>query len=168
MHILDTARLTLRTAGIDDAAFYLELLNSRSFIEQLGDRGLRSVEQARLALGEGPILMQAELGHSLYIVCLKDGTPIGMCGLIKRAALDDIDLGYAFLPNWQGQGFAREAAAAVVDYAHRVLAIRRIVAIVSPKNEKSIALLQKIGFVFARIVQLSPSDSGTQLYMHTC
>src|SRR5687767_11766607 len=117
MRILATDRLLVRTACLDDAPFYLELLGSRSFIQQLGDRGVRSIAQARLALADGPMLMQATRGHSIYMVTRHDGEPLGMCGLIKRDALEDIDLGYAFLPQWHGQGYAREAATAVLHYA---------------------------------------------------
>jgi RimJ/RimL family protein N-acetyltransferase len=166
MRILATERLVVRTAQLDDAAFYLDLLGSRSFVQQLGDRGVRSLAQARLALADGPMLMQATRGHSIYMVTRHDGTPLGMCGLIKRNALEEIDLGYAFLPQWQGQGYAREAAAAVLHYAHTSLGLCRVFAIVSPGNARSISLLQKIGFEFARIVRLSPSDSGTHLYQH--
>lgn len=166
MQIAATARLLLRTARLSDARFYLELLTSRCFIDQLGDRGVRSIAQARTALTDGPIHMQVTRGHSLYIVTLHDGTPVGMCGLIKRATLEEIDLGYAFLPAWQGQGLAREAAAAVLHYAHKQLGLRQVWAIVSPRNERSVSLLQKIGFTFARIVRLSSADSGTDLYQH--
>jgi RimJ/RimL family protein N-acetyltransferase len=170
MRILTTQRLILRTAALDDAPFYLELLNSRSFIEQLGDRGVRSIAQARLALADGPMLMQATRGHSIYMVTRHDGTPLGMCGLIKRAALEEIDLGYAFLPQWHGYGYACEAARAVLRYAHNSLALRRVLAIVSPGNERSVSLLQKLGFEFVKMVRLSPSDSGTppgiRLYQH--
>lgn len=166
MRILATHRLLLRTASLDDAAFYLELLNSRSFIEKLGDRGVRNLGQARLALADGPMLMQATRGHSIYMVTRHDGTPLGMCGLIKRDGLEEIDLGYAFLPQWQGLGFTQEAASAVLHYAHTKLALRRVFAIVSPGNERSISLLQKIGFTFVRMLRLSPSDSGTNLYQH--
>lgn len=166
MQILATARLLLRCATLDDAPFYLELLNSRSFVQKLGDRGVRSLAQARLALADGPILMQATRGHSLYIVTLPDGTAIGMCGLIKRDTLEEVDLGYAFLPQWQGQGYAREAAAAVLQHAHTDLNLRCVFAIVSPGNERSVSLLQKIGFDFVKMVHLSPTDSGTQLFQH--
>ncbi len=165
MIVASTARLTLRTATLDDAPFYLALVNSPSFLRQLGDRGIRSLGQARTALADGPILMQACRGHSLYIV-EHAGQAVGMCGLIKRDELDDIDLGYAFLPESQGRGFAREAGEAVLEYANRQLGIRRVLAIVSPENKKSISLLQKLGFKFVRMVFLRATDTGTLLYEH--
>ncbi|MFP5391094.1 MAG: GNAT family N-acetyltransferase [Gammaproteobacteria bacterium] len=166
MLIRTTARLRLRTACLDDAAFYLALLNSPTFVAQLGDRGLRTLDDARVALAEGPIRMQAQYGHSLYIAETHDGTPVGMCGLIRRMELDGVDLGYAFLPQYQGYGFAHEAALAATLHAHETLGIQRLLAIVSPENTRSISVLQKIGFVFARIVLLRTSDSGTLLYEH--
>jgi RimJ/RimL family protein N-acetyltransferase len=166
MWIIETPRLRLRTVTLDDAAFYMALLNSPSFIAQLGNRGIHTLNHARSALADGPLNMQARLGHSLYVVCDRDDRPLGMCGLIKRDELDGVDLGYAFLPEHQGLGYAAEAAAAVLDYGHEVLGIARVLAIVSPQNEKSISILQKIGFHFARIVCLRASDTGTLLYLH--
>jgi RimJ/RimL family protein N-acetyltransferase len=107
--------------------------------------------------------MQAARGHSLYIV-EHAGRAIGMCGLIQREELDGIDLGYAFLPESQGQGFACEAGQAVLEYANKQLGMRRILAIVSPGNDKSISVLQKLGFSFVKIIHLRATDSGIFLY----
>ncbi len=121
MHILDTGRLRLRTVEPDDTAFYLALVNDPAFIEHIGDRGIHTLDDAREALLAGPIAMQEARGHSLYVVELKEGrVPIGMCGLIKRDSLDGIDIGYAFLPAWRGQGYAYEAGVAVLGFAHTV------------------------------------------------
>ena len=164
MRILDTERLVLRTIALDDAAFYLELVNDPAFIEHIGDRGIRTLDGAREAIANGPIAMQAALGHSLYVTELKDGgTPIGMCGLIKRDTLDDVDIGYAFLPQYRGRGYAYEAAAAVFAYAPTI-GIRRLLAITSPSNAGSIALLCKLGLRFQRLAHLTPDDPGTNLY----
>ena len=163
--VLDTARLRLRTVCLDDAAFYLGLVNQPSFIANIGDRGIRTLEAARAALSSGPMLMYATRGHSLCVVERKaDGAAIGMCGLIKRDTLDDVDIGYALLPAYWGQGYACEAAAAVLAHAREALGLRRLVAIVSPENAASNALLQKIGLHFERLVFLTPEDSGTNLY----
>lgn len=172
MHILATERLNLRTVDAGDAAFYLALLNDPAFVEQLGDRGLRTLDDACVALLDGPVAMQEERGHSLYVVELKDalkdeskagGTPIGMCGLIKRASLDGVDLGYAFLPAWRGQGYAYEAGAGVLALAPS-LGLRRVLAITSPNNIASNYLLRKLGMRFERFVHLAPDDAGTNLY----
>jgi RimJ/RimL family protein N-acetyltransferase len=164
MLIAETARLRLRTARPDDTAFYHALVNDPVFIEHIGDRGIRTLEDARQALLAGPIAMQEVRGHSLYVVELKDGmTPIGMCGLIKRDTLDEIDIGYAYLPDWRGQGYAFEAARAVLDYAP-ALGVRRLLAITSPNNLASNGLLRKLGMSFVHFTHLVPEDAGSNLY----
>jgi RimJ/RimL family protein N-acetyltransferase len=164
MHILDTERLSLRTLTPDDAPFYLEVVNDPAFIEYIGDRGIRTPAAARKAIADGPMAMQAALGHSLCLVQLKsDGAPIGMCGLIKRDTLPEVDVGYAFLPRFGGQGYATEAAAGVLAHAP-TLGIRRVLAITSPGNAASNAVLRKIGMRFQEVVHLTPEDPGTLLW----
>jgi RimJ/RimL family protein N-acetyltransferase len=165
MDILETERLRLRTANADDAPFYLELLNDPAFIEHIGDRGIRSVEEARRSVLDGPAAMQEQRGHSLYVVELKHMcVPVGMCGLIKRDTLEDIDIGYAYLPQYRGRGYAYEAARAVLDYAPSI-GITRVAAITSPNNAASNQLLLKLGLRFKRFVHLTPDDAGTNLYL---
>lgn len=170
MKILETARLLLRTVDPGDAPFYLELVNDPDFLAQIGDRGIRTLEAARTHIENGPMRMQATLGHAIWLVALKDsGTPIGMCGLIKRDTLPEVDLGYAFLPAWRGQGYAFEAARASVEHARDVLGLARLLAITSPGNTASGALLEKLGLRFDKIVHLAPDDAGTRLYaMQLC
>ena len=164
MDILATPRLVLRTARPDDHAFYHALVNDPAFIEHIGDRGIRTLEAARLALIEGPIAMQEMRGHSLYMVELKqDGTPIGMCGLIKRDTLDGVDIGYAYLPAYRGQGYAYEAGLAVLDYAS-TLGLQRVLAITSPDNIASNRLLLKMGMRFVKFTHLTPEGPGSNLY----
>jgi RimJ/RimL family protein N-acetyltransferase len=164
VHILATARLNLRTAEPGDAGFYLALVNDPAFVEHIGDRGIRTPDDAREALLAGPIAMQEERGHSLYVVELKDGgIPIGMSGLIKRDSLDHVDIGYAFLPAWRGQGYAYEAGVAVLAFAPS-LGLRRVLAITSPNNIASNFLLRKMGMRFERFLHLAPDDAGTNLY----
>jgi len=164
MQILETARLRLRIATPDDAVFYHALVNDPDFIEHIGDRGIRTPDEARAALLAGPIAMQEVRGHSLYVVELKEGgSPIGMCGLIKRDTLDDVDVGYAYLPAWRGQGYAFEAAQAVLAYAP-ALGLERVVAITSPGNVASNGLLRKLGMRFERFAYLVPEGPGSNLY----
>jgi RimJ/RimL family protein N-acetyltransferase len=167
-YVLETERLRLRLLALDDAAFYLEIVNVPAFIEYIGDRGIRSLPAARQAIVDGPMAMQRSLGHSLCLVELKhDGTPIGMCGLIKRDTLPDVDIGYAFMPQFGGQGYATEAAAGVLAYAAS-LGVKRVLAITSPDNAGSKAVLRKIGMRFEKIVYLAPGDPGTLLYSCDC
>ena len=164
MDILATPRLRLRTATPADHAFYLALVNDPAFIEHIGDRGIRTLEEARLALIEGPIAMQEMRGHSLYVVELKEiGTPIGMCGLIKRDTLDGVDIGYAYLPDYRGQGYAYEAGLAVLAYAP-ALGVQRVLAITAPDNIASNRLLLKMGLRFEQFTHLTPDGPGSNLY----
>lgn len=164
MHVLDTARLRLRTLTLDDAGIYLQVMNTPLFHRWIGDRQIRTEAQAREALAVGPLTMQSMRGYSLYLVERKrDDAVIGMCGLIKRETLQDVDLGYAYLPDYAGQGYATEAAAGVLAHARR-LGLRRVVAITSPGNDASDAVLRKVGMRFEKIVKLTAEDKGTQLF----
>ena len=165
MTVLETERLALRRLVPDDAEFMLRLLNDPDWIRFIGDRGVRSVDAARDYLANGPIAMYALQGFGLYLVELKDAAlPIGICGLIKRAGLDDPDLGFAFLPQFRGQGYGFESARAVLDYGRSVLGMRRVVAITSPDNQDSIKLLQRVGFRFERMVRLADDDDEVTLF----
>jgi RimJ/RimL family protein N-acetyltransferase len=165
MHIAETERLTLRTATIDDAPFYLALLNDPGFIAHIADRNIRTLDAARDALRTGPIAMQATLGHAMYVVELKDtATPIGMSGLIKRDALPEVDIGYAFLGAYCGRGYAHEAACAVLQHAH-ALGLRRIMAITAPGNTASQRVLQKCGLHFQGVQRIAPYTTDSHIYL---
>ena len=163
--VLETPRLRLRTFTVDDAPFAYELVNDPDWIANIGDRGVRSLEDARGYLGRGPIAMHERNGFSLYAVTLKDsGTPIGMCGLIRRPGLDDVDIGFAFLPAYRGQGYALESARAVMEHAWNELGLTRVVAIVAPANAPSVRLLEALGFTFERRIQLPGDETELLLY----
>ncbi|HET7656850.1 MAG TPA: GNAT family N-acetyltransferase [Bacillales bacterium] len=159
MKVIETERLAIRWLSTDDAAFIMELLNTPSWIRFIGDRGIRTIGDARNYIVGGPMDMYAKLGFGLYAVELKDSlTPIGICGLIKRDSLDDVDIGYAFLPSFWGQGYAYEAARAVVHYGRKQLKLDRIIAITTIDNLSSINLLEKLGFQFERMVQFDNEE----------
>jgi len=165
MKILDTERLILRTLEAEDASFYLELVNDPSWLENIGDKGIRTVDAAREAILNGPCAMQRERGHSLYMVVRReDGAPMGLCGLIKRDSLPDVDIGYALRPAYWGKGYAWEAAAAVVAYARDVVGLPRLLGITDPANTGSNYLLQKLGLSFVEFTHLPPDNRGTNLY----
>ncbi|MYM74338.1 GNAT family N-acetyltransferase [Duganella sp. FT134W] len=165
MKILDTERLRLRTITPDDAAFYYALVNDPSWIEHIGDKGIRSVEGARIAIIDGPCAMQQRLGHSLYVMERKsDGQALGLCGLIKRDSLPDVDIGYAIRPAYFGQGYTYEAASAVVAYARDVLGMKRLMGITNPHNTVSINLLAKLGLTFIEHKPLPPDNRPTNIY----
>jgi ribosomal-protein-alanine N-acetyltransferase len=167
MIILETERLRLRTVNIDDAQFYLELTNDPGWIKNIGDKGLRTLEAARESLQNGPMDMQQRLGFSLYVVESKqDSAAMGLCGLIKRDSLEDVDMGYAFLPQFRGQGYAREAAAAVLKYGKERFALKKLAAITSPDNRDSYSLLEELGFQLEKMVVLKGETRETKLYAY--
>ena len=163
--VLATERLVLRRLTEADAPFILVLLNDPAWLEFIGDKGVRTQEDARNYLRNGPIAMYAREGFGLFLVERRhDGIPMGMCGLIRRPSLADVDIGFAFLPDHRGQGYAHEAAAAVLAYGHATLAIERIVAITSPENARSAALLEKMGMALEKTVMLDGHDHEVRLY----
>lgn len=159
MNILQTQRLVLRQLTPGDAPFIFELVNDPDWLRNIGDKGVRNLDDARGYILKGPVDMYARLGFGLWCVELKDsGTRIGMCGLIKRDSLEDVDIGFAFLPAFRALGYAREAAQATLAHARDALGMRRLVAIVSPHNADSAKLLEKIGFRKESRLALSADD----------
>jgi RimJ/RimL family protein N-acetyltransferase len=166
MNVLETERLILRHLTVDDAEFILELLNEPGFIQNIGDRGVRNIDDARRYIAEGPAASYERNGFGLYCVALKDsGVPIGMCGLIKRDGLDDVDIGYSFLERFWSKGYAYESASAVMDYGHHVLGIKRIVAITAPDNPGSIRVLEKLGLRYEKMVTLPGIEGESGLFV---
>ena len=142
-----------------------ELVNDRSWIDNIGERNVRTLEEARRYIEDTAIAMYERLGFGLYAVDLEEtGEPIGISGLVKRENLDDVDLGFAFLPRFWGAGYALEASRAVLSHATATLGCRRIVAIVSRHNQRSIRLLGKLGFRFERMVALKPDGEPVELH----
>lgn len=162
---LETERLRIRNFALGDSAFILRLLNEPSFIQYIADKGARTLDQAGDYLLNGPIKSYETHGHGLYAVELQGSSElIGMCGLIKREQFADIDLGYAFLPEFWSKGYAHEAASAVLAYGERSLGLTGTIALVSPDNTPSIKLLEKLGFAYSREIKMDEGDPGTALY----
>jgi RimJ/RimL family protein N-acetyltransferase len=165
MKVLETERLILRWLLAEDAAFILELVNDPAWLRFIGDRGVRTLEDARDYILNGPIAMYRRVGFGLYLVELKQSaTPIGMCGLIERVGLEDVDIGFAFLPAFRGQGYGYEAASATMTYAQETLGLDRVVAIASPDNQSSIALLTKLGMSFEKMLRLGEDPEELVLF----
>jgi RimJ/RimL family protein N-acetyltransferase len=165
VNVLETDRLLLRWLTVDDAEFIMGLLNEPSWIRFIGDRGVRTLDDARAYIENGPVDMYHRLGFGLYMVERKeDGAPLGMCGLIKRKGLDDVDIGFAYRPAYWSKGYAFEAAAAVLQYAKNTLGLRRIVAITDPENASSRKLLEKLGFKFEKMIALAEGQSEIMLF----
>ena len=165
MKILETDRLLLRLISTDDAEFFLGLLNEPSFLRFIGDKKVRSLEDAHNYIVNGPIQSYQRFGFGLYLVELKDtSVPIGICGLLKRDALDDVDIGFAFLPDFWARGYGFESARAIMIHGRNTMGLKRILAITSPDNVGSIALLEKLGLKYERITKLSEDASEVKLF----
>ena len=165
MTILETARLRFRELTPADAPFILALVNEPAWLRFIGDRGLHTLAAARNYVLGGPMEMYRRLGFGLWLVERRtDGTALGICGLLKRDTLADVDLGFAFLSAHHRQGYAFEAAGATVAYARSTLGLARLVAVVSPGNEASCRLLEKLGFTLERTVSLTGNAPAVQLY----
>jgi len=163
--IPETDRLRLRRLSVDDADFILRLLNEPSFLEYIGDKGVRTMDDARSYILNGPVASYEKHGFGLWLVELKEsGASAGLCGLLKRDVLEDVDLGYAFLPEFWSRGYALEAASAVLSWARGTLGLRRVVAVTNVDNQSSIRLLEKIGFEYERMVRLSDGAPEVKLF----
>lgn len=165
---LETERLVLRRLTLDDADLMLAVWNDPDFMRNVGDRGIRTQEQAREAMQEGVLRLYADYGYGPFVVSLKsDGTQVGICGLFKRKNLEHPDIGFALLPEFCGRGIAEEAAFAVRDHARDDLALDALTAIVSPGNSRSIALIEKLGMSFDSMITMPGDEEAIRLYRMT-
>lgn len=165
MDVAETERLRIRWLDAGDSAFILELVNEPSWIQFIGDKGVKTLQDALRYIENGPVAMYRRVGFGLYIVELKEGRePIGICGLIKRDGLNDVDLGFAFRPRFWRNGYAFESAAAVMAYGRTALGLRRVVAVLSRDNHRSSKLLERLGFSFEGTVKLHQDDEELDLY----
>jgi len=165
LYVLETDRLFLRQLTIGDAPFILELVNEPAFLQFIGDREVRTLKDARDYILNGPADSYDRYGFGLYWAGLKeDETPVGICGLVKREFLDDVDIGFAFLQRYWAKGYAFESASAVMVYARDILGLNRIVAITAPDNDRSMALLQKLDLEFEKMVSFPGEESEIKLF----
>lgn len=165
MRVLETDRLRLRHLAAEDAEFILRLVNEPSWLRFIGDKGIRTIDAARDYILRGPVESYKRFGFGLYLTELKeDETPIGICGLIKRESLEDVDVGFAFLPAFRGKGYALESALAVMEHGRRDFNLKRIVAITMPDNHSSIKVLEKLGLRFERMIRLQEGEPDVMLF----
>jgi RimJ/RimL family protein N-acetyltransferase len=165
--VIETARLSLREMTGDDAPFMRAILNDPDFIRYIGDRGVRTVAEARSYLHERVLASYREHGYGMYAVERSaDAVAVGICGLVRRETLPAPDIGFAFLPAYRNSGYARESAAAVLRYASEVLKLPRVIAIATPDNEPSNVLLQRLGMHLGQVVRLAGDDTDLNLYEH--
>jgi [ribosomal protein S5]-alanine N-acetyltransferase len=164
LNVLDTERLNLRRMTLDDAEFILKLLNDAAFVRFVGDKGVRTADDAREYISTGPMASYDRHGFGLWVAELKvSRTAVGMCGLLKREALTDVDIGFAFLPEHRGRGYAFESAAAVLRHGRVVYGLKRILAITVADNAGSIRVLEKIGMGFVGMTRLSEDEGEIML-----
>ena len=163
--MLETDRLLILPFSVDDADFILALLNTPSWLTFIGDRGIKTASDAQQYIVDGPLKSYAQYGFGPYVVKLKNSNvPIGLCGLHKRLTLADIDIGFAFLPEYAGKGYGYEAASATITYARDVLGLTRITGITKPTNQHSIRLLEKLGLQFEKPINFSADGKESLLF----
>ena len=166
MKIFETERTILRETVESDGEFILDLLNQPSFIKYIGDRSVRTVEAAQAYIESRFAESYRKFGFGMWMVELKDdGTPVGICGFVKRDTLPDADIGFAFLPQFAGKGYALESAVGTMDYGKNVLGLKRVLAITTQDNESSGRLLDKLGFEFERLIV--QNDEELKLFSHS-
>ncbi len=164
-YLTETERLGIRPMLAEDAPFILELLNEPAFIKNIADKGVRTLDDARGYIESGPRASYARHGFGLWVVELKaTGEPLGMCGLIKRDGLEDVDIGFAFLERHGSRGYATESASAVLAYGFEQLGLRRIVAITAPFNAASARVLERIGLRDEGLIQLPQYGGENRLF----
>lgn len=164
-NILRTKRLLIRMLNLDDAHFLVQLLNSPGWLEFIGDRDVKTEDDVKVYLQNGPFVSYEKFGYGLYLVSLLEtGKPIGLCGILKRENLDHPDLGFAFLPEFIGKGYAYEAAKGVIQFAGERLKIKTLLAITLPENTSSIRLLEKVGMKYASVVKSPDGKDNLSLY----
>jgi RimJ/RimL family protein N-acetyltransferase len=165
MNIIQTKRLNLSNLTTGDAAFIYELLNLAGWLKYIGDRNIKTLDDAKNYVLNGPAKSYEANGFGLYLVKLKnENTSVGICGLIKRETLEDVDIGFAFLPQFFGKGYALEAATATLDFAKNKLKLKRVVAITVEYNHKSISLLEKTGMHFEKKIKLPNDEEELMLF----
>lgn len=164
MKIAETERLLISKLSLEDAPFFLELVNSPNWLKYIGDRNLKTVKDAENYLSNGTLKSYRDNGFGFYKLELKENNkPIGTCGLVKRDQLEDIDLGFAFLEEFESQGYGFEASVAILKLSKEKFKIKRLVAITLPINTKSIKLLGKLGFFYEKRVK--PFDDDDELLL---
>ncbi|TQV74743.1 GNAT family N-acetyltransferase [Aliikangiella marina] len=166
MALIETDRLILRDFTLDDAAFVLNLVNEPSWLENIGDKNVHNLQDAEDYILNGPMKSYQENGYGLYMAELKlKSVPVGMCGLVKRDFFVEPDVGFAFLPEYWGLGFASESAKAVLEFARDELSIDRVLGITNIDNRGSMRVLEKIGLKYDKIVDLPGYQEQSRLFI---
>jgi RimJ/RimL family protein N-acetyltransferase len=169
MIIAETNRLIISKFTLKDATFFLELVNSPNWIKFIGDRKTRTVQDAEKRIKEGHLESYKTNGFGFYKLLLKpeNNKPIGTCGLIKRDTLEDVDIGFAMLPDYEGIGLGKEASVEVIKLAKNLFKLKKLVAITNPDNKNSIKLVEKLGFTYEKKVKPFEDDEELLLFAKT-
>ncbi|MFC4722651.1 GNAT family N-acetyltransferase [Geojedonia litorea] len=165
MPIIETDRLVISKFTLHDAKFFLELVNSPNWIKYIGDRNTKTLKDSKERIKNGHLKSYKENGFGFYKLLLKNESnkPIGTCGLIKRESLDDVDLGFAMLPDYEGKGYGFEASVAILNLGKEKFNLNRITAITLPTNQNSIKLLEKLGLSYEK--KVIPFEDGVELLL---
>lgn len=162
--IARTQRLILRQVEISDDEFLITLLNDPAWLRNIGDRGVRNPTAARQYIKDKIVGSYETFGFGMYLIQLvADGSPVGLCGLVKRSSLPDPDIGFALLPGYRNNGYAQEAAQAVIGHARRIGLIR-LLGIVIPENTASVRLLERLGFCCEGTYRPPHEETELRLY----
>ena len=165
MILAETNRLVISKISLDDAPFFMKLVNTPNWLKYIGDRNLKTIQDTETYLTNGILKSYKELGFGFYKLQTKvDNTSIGICGLVKREQLEDVDFGFAFLPEFEGQGYGYEASTAIIDKAVEIFNIKKLLAITLPINSNSIKLLSKLGFIYEKRVKPFEDDEELLLF----
>jgi len=164
--ILETKHLILREFTVEDDEFLLTLMCSPSWLQFIGNKSVKNTDHARQYIEKGLIQSYREKGFGLWLVEKKElNIPIGMCGLLKRETLENVDIGFALLPEYEGKGYGLEIAASTLIYGKHILDIKTIVAITRSDNKRSIALLEKLGMRYHTFIRLKPESEELMLFI---
>ncbi|GCC51731.1 GNAT family N-acetyltransferase [Chryseotalea sanaruensis] len=164
-YIIETERLYLKELHLSDAPFIVELLNSPGWLQYIGDRNVSDIKKAEEYLKNGPLKSYVELGYGLSLVVLKNSNKsVGMCGLLKREYLEHPDIGFAFLSEFMGKGYALEIAMALKQYAEVHWHVKKLCAIVQSDNDRSVKLLKKLGLSFKEKITSPTTNEKIDLY----
>lgn len=163
--ILNTSRLSLRTINLNDADFMLDLLNDQTFIKNINDRNIRNMEQAKVYIQEKILASYTQHKYGMYVVQITETQErIGLCGLVFREQLTHPDIGYAYLQKYQGNGYAKEAASAFINYIKAKKEFQKILAICQPQNLASISVIEAMGFKYEKVFRLVGEDKDLNYY----
>lgn len=169
MIIAETNRLILSKLTLEDAPFFKELVNTPNWLKYIGDRNIKTIEDAETRIKEGHLKSYETYGFGFYKLLLKseNNKTIGTCGLIKRDTLDDVDIGFAMLPDYEGKGLGYESSVAVMNLAKGEFKLKRLVAITLANNQNSIKLLEKLGMTYEKMVKPFEDDVELKLFAKT-